>query len=263
MMQRREAPLAVLGAVVIALVLAPAPASAQEKGDGPSTLFVTYRCDPARRAAFRAHMAGPGVAQLEKWKAEGRFEDYLVLFSSYVNRRELDMLVRIDFGRYADTEKWKAIERTHPGGLLPEGIALCAPETAYLADLAGRGASPDRNPAQATYLYIPYHFEKGIGKPEYRKYFDVYVKPQNEGWIAARVLAGWSVYLNQHAAGHPWDALILYEYAGTAGLAQRDAVKSGVRARLRNDPEWKAVSDSKEGVRTEDQVILMDPILPR
>jgi hypothetical protein len=251
------------GAAVILLAACAAPGAAQEKGDGPSTLFLTYRCDPAKRAAFRSHMDGAGVAQLEKWKREGRFEDYLVLFSSYVNRRELDMLVRIDFARYVDTEKWKAIERTNPGGLLPEGLALCSPETSYLADLAATGASPDRDAAQGVYLYIPYHFEKGIGKPEYRKYFETYVKPQNEGWIAEKVLAAWSVYLNQHAAGAPWDALILYEYAGAAGLARRDTVKGGVRARLRNDPAWRAVSESKEGVRTEDQVIVMDPIRPR
>jgi hypothetical protein len=249
-----------LAAVLLALS---AGAAAQEKGDGPSTLFLTYKCDPASRAAFRAHMAGPGVAQLERWKREGVYRDYLVLFSSYVNRRQLDMLVRLDFAAYADTERWKAIERTMPGGLSADALRRCAPETAYLADLASEGADPGRDRARGIYLYIPYHFEKGIGKPEYRKYFEAYVKPQNEAWIAEKALAGWSMYLNQHAAGAPWDALILYEYAGVAGLARRDVIKGGVRARLRNDPAWKAVSDSKEGVRTEDQVIVMDPILPR
>jgi hypothetical protein len=249
-----------LAAVLLAL---PAGASAQEKGEGPSALFLTYKCDPAARAGFRAHMAGPGVAQLERWKREGVYRDYLVLFSSYVNRRELDMLVRLDFAAYADTERWKAIERTMPGGLSADALRLCAPETAYLADLASEGADPKRDRARGIYLYIPYHFEKGIGKPDYKKYFEAYVKPQNEAWIAEKALAGWSLYLNQHAAGAPWDALILYEYAGVAGLARRDVIKAGVRARLRNDPAWKAVSDGKEGVRTEDQVVVMDPILPR
>ncbi len=258
---RRSAGVAV-GALGFTLATLAGVAGAQERGEGPATLFLTYRCDPAKRAAFRAHMEGPGIAALEAWKKEGRFADYLLLFTSYPSR-VLDMVLRLDFARYADTEKWKAVERTNPGGLLADGLGLCSPVSADLADLAGQGASPDRDPAAGLYLYIPYHFEKGIGRPEYRKYFEAYVKPQNEGWIGEKVLAAWNLYLNQHAAGAPWDALILYEYAGVAGLSRRDTVKAGVRARLRNDPEWKAVSDRKEGVRTEDQVIVMDPIRPR
>jgi hypothetical protein len=256
---RAPARLVVAGAVALLAL----PAAAQEKGEGPATLFLTYKCDPATRAAFRAHMAGPGVAQLERWKREGAFRDYLALFSSYVNRRELDMLVRLDFAAYADTERWKAIERTMPGGLSADALRLCAPDTAYLADLASEGSSPGRDRARRIYLYIPYHLGKGIGKPDYKRYFEAYVKPQNEAWVAEKALAGWSMYLNQHAAGAPWDALILYEYAGVAGLARRDVIKAGVRARLQSDPAWKAVSDSKEDVRTEDQVIVMDPILAR
>ena len=255
--------LRVLGTVTIALLLAPPPAPAQEKGEGPATLFLSYKCEPAKRAAFRAHVAGPGVAQFETWKKDGAYKDYLVLFSSYVNRRELDMLVRLDFAKYADTEKWKAIERTMPGGLSAEALALCSPDYAYLADLAWEGASPTRNLGKAVYLYIQYHFEKGIGKPEYKKYFETYVKPQNDAWLAEKALSGWSLYLNQHTAGFPWDALLLYEYSDAAGLARRDEVKSRVRVKLANDPAWKAVSDGKESVRTEDQVVLMDPILPR
>lgn len=266
MMRRRQAvhvALRVLGAAAIALVMVPTLASAQEKGEGPTTLFLSYKCDPEKRAAFRAHMAGPGVAQFEKWKRDGAYRDYLVLFSSYVNRRELDMLVRLDFDRYVDTEKWKAIERTTPGGLSAEGLALCAPDYAYLADRTWDGVSPTRNLARAVYLYIPYHFEKGVGKPEYKKYFETYVKPQNEGWLAENALSAWGVYLNQHNTGAPWDALFLYEYSDPVGLARRDNVKTSVRAKLRTDPTWKAVSDSKQSYRIEDQVVVMDPILPR
>lgn len=251
------------GAAALALLLAPPPAAAQEKGEGPTTLFLSYKCDPAKRAAFRSHMAGPGVAQFERWKKDGTYKDYLVLFSSYVNRRELDMLVRLDFERYVDTEKWKAIERTMPGGLSAEALALCGPDYSYLADLSSDGASPTRDLARAVYLYITYHFEKGVGRVEYKKYFEAYVKPQNDGWLAENVLSAWALYLNQHSAGAPWDALLLYEYAGSAGLARRENVKSGVRARLAKDPAWKAVSDSKESYRIEDQVVVMDPILAR
>src|SRR5687767_11109642 len=239
----------ILGAVALALLMSPAAGVEQEKGEGPATLFLSYKCEPEKRATFGAHMAGPGVANFEKWKNEGAYQDYLVLFSSYVNRRELDMLVRLDFDRYVDTEKWKAVERTSPGGLSPEGLALCSPDYAYLADKTWDGISPTRNLAKTVYLYIPYHFEKGVGKPEYKKYFETYVKPQNDGWLAENALSAWGVYLNQHNTGAPWDALFLYEYADATGLARRDNVKTSVRAKLRNDPAWKAVSDSKHSYR--------------
>jgi hypothetical protein len=248
-------------AAAVALSLAAVPAPAQEKADGPSSLFLVYRCDPARRAAFRAHMAGAGVSDLERWKREGVFADYLALFSAYVNAGQPDMVVRLDFDRYVDTERWKAVERERPGGLSAEGLALCAPSAAYLADRAATGAAPARDPRRGAYLYIPYHFEDGVGKPEYRKYFDTYVRPQNEAWIAEKALAGWTLYLNQHPAGAPWDALLLYEYDGAQGLSRRDEVKQAARLKLRADPAWRAASDSKEKIRLEDQVVLMDPLV--
>lgn len=262
-MTRARTQFRLAGAAAAVLLASAGPAQAQEKGEGPTTLFLSYKCEAAKRPAFRSYMTGKGVEQFETWKREGRFKDYLILFSSYVNSRELDMLVRLDFEKYVDTEKWKAIERNSPGGLPAEALALCSPDTAYLADLNGSGISPTRTLARSVYLYIPYHFEKGIGKPAYKKYFETYVKPQNDGWIAEKALSYWGVYLNQHNTGAPWDALFLYEYADPVGLARRDNIKEAVRARLRNDPEWKAVSDSKQSVRIEDQVIVLDPILPQ
>lgn len=253
-----------LALVAAAVLAAASPALAQEKGEGPTTLFLTYKCEPGKRAPFRAHMSAAGVQQFEKWKKEGVVKDYLLLFSAYVNRSEFDLLVRLDFERYVDTEKWKAVERTAPGGLSAEGLALCSPDTCYLADLTWLGGpSSSRNLSKAVYLYIPYHFAKGVGKPEYKKYFETYVKPQNDGWLAEDALSWWGVYLNQHNTGLPWDALFLYEYKDAGGLARRDNVKNSVRTVLKNDAAWKAVSDSKQSYRIEDQVIIADPILPR
>lgn len=253
--------------LVGALALLPLPAArvpGQEKGEGPASLFLTYQCKPQKRAAFRTHVAGPGVANFEKWKREGVYRDYLLLFSSFVNTAEFDLLARLDFEKYADIEKWKAIERTMPGGLSPEALALCSPTTAYLADLTWEGGpTPERNLAEAVYLVIPYHFEKGIGKPVYKKYFEAYVKPQNDGWIAEKALSWWGVYLNQHNTGQPWDVLFLYEYQDIVGLARRDNVKEAVRKKLAEDPGWKTISDNKQSFRIEDQVIIADPILPR
>ncbi len=252
-------------ATLLSLLFNTAVTLAQERGEGPMSLIITYQCAPAKRAAFRTHMVSTGVNQFEQWKKNGIYNDYLILFSSYVNSGDTapDMMVRLDFAKYADSAKWKLIERTMPAGLSAEALALCTPVTSYVADLNYEGKpSPTRDLSKAVYLWIPYHLEKGVSKSEYKKYFEIYVKPQNEGWLAEGVLSWWGVYFNQHNTGKPWDILFLYEYSDIVGLARRDNVKEAVRAKLRNDPVWKAVSDKKQSYRWEDQVIIMDPILP-
>jgi hypothetical protein len=233
-------------------------ARAQEKGDGPASLFVAYRCAPAQRAAFRVHMEGEGRRQLDAWKREGVFGDYAVLFSSYVNASTWDLLLRLDFARYAQTDGWRAIERTRPGGLSPEALALCSPVSSDLADLWLASAAGGSGPRGA-FLVVPYQME--VGKGDYKRYVEGYVKPQMDGWLEQKVLAGWSMYLNHHTAGGPWDSLLVLEYAGTAGLAQRELVKDGVRRRLAQDPAWKAFSDSKQNVRSEGQVVVAEPLV--
>ena len=252
-------------AAALALLTAVSIAPAQEFGEGPMSLVMTYQCAPEKKAAFREHMAGAGVNQFEKWKKEGAYKDYLVLFSSFVNSGETapDMMVRLDFAKYVDSASWKAIERKYPAGLSAEGLKLCTPVTGYLADLVySGGPSAKRDLSKAVYLWIPYHLEKGIGKATYKKYFETYVKPQNQGWLEEGALSWWGVYFNQHNTGKPWDMLFLYEYSDLVGLARRDNVKEAVRAKLAKDPVWKKVSDEKGSYRVEDQVIIMDPILP-
>ena len=248
-----------------ALFTVPCAALAQEKGEGPMSLFMTYQCPAASKAAFRAHMSVTGVNQFEQWKKNGVYKDYLVLFSSFVNSGATapDMLVRLDFAKYVDSAKWKIIERTTPAGMTAAALALCTPVTSYLADLNYEGKpSANRDLSKAVYLWIPYHLEKNVSKGQYKKYFEVYVKPQNDAWLADGALSWWGVYLNQHNTGSPWDMIFLYEYTDIAGLSRRDNVKEAVRTKLKDDPVWKQASDNKQSLRIEDQVIIMDPILP-
>ncbi len=249
---------------MLGLALISTPLAAQQFGEGPMSLFITYQCEPKKKAAFRKHMVGPGIQQFETWKQQGVYKDYLVLFSSFVNVGDTapDMLVRLDFEKYADSAKWKAVEQTMPAGLAESAHELCVPVTSYVADLVWNGGpSATRDLSKAVYLWIPYHFHQG--KPQYKQYFDAYVQPQNDGWLAEGVLSWWGVYINQHVTGTPWDAVFLYEYADISALARRDNVKEAVRDGLRKDPAWKSVSDNKHLYRSEDQVIIMDPILPR
>jgi hypothetical protein len=265
----RTLALTVVSLVLLALPLVPGnrnAAHAQEFGAGPMSLVMTYQCPAAQRAAFRKHMDGPGVARFEAWKRQGVFSDYLILFSSYVNLGATapDMVIRLDFARYADSGKWKAIERDNPAGLTTQALALCTPVTSYLADLLYAGQpAPGRDVSKSVYLWIPYHLEKEVSKAQYKKYFEVYVKPQNDAWLAEGALSWWGVYFNQHNTGVPWDMLFLYEYTGLEGLARRDNVKWAVREKLRENPAWKAASDNKQRIRIEDQVIILDPIMPR
>ncbi len=253
--------------LVLFLVAAISPrAQAQEKGEGPMSLFITYQCPPANRPEFRRWMETTGVTQFEQWKREGAYKDYLILFSSFVNSGDTapDMLVRLDFARYVDSAKWRAVERASPAGLSPDALKLCSPVTSYLTDLNYEGGpSPKRDLSKAVYLWIPYHLEKGVGKPVYKKYFEAYVKPQNDGWLEDGALSWWGVYFNQHNTGKPWDMIFLYEYSDLTGLARRDNVKEAVRERLKKIPAWKELSDNKQSYRWEDQVIIMDPILPK
>ena len=214
---------AILG--VAGLLSCPLGVLAQEKGEGPASLFITYQCKPETKAAFRAHMAGAGVTQFEKWKKDGVYADYLILFSAFVNSGATapDMLVRLDFAKYVDISKWKAVERTTPAGMTSAALALCSPVTSYLADLAWTGGpSATRDLSRAVYLWIPYHLMGETSKAQYRKYFETYVKPQNEGWLKEGALSWWGVYLNQHNTGTPWDIIFLYEYTDMVGLARRD-----------------------------------------
>jgi hypothetical protein len=258
----RSALAAFFGTVLLAL--SAGNVHGQENGAGPMSLIIAYQCPAANKAAFRAHMAGAGIERFERWKSEGVYKDYLVLFSAFTNAGPTapDMMVRLDFSRYADSAKWKLIERESPAGLSASALALCSPISSYLTDLKYTGTSAKRDLSKAVYLWIPYHLEKKVSKSAYKRYFEVYVKPQNEGWLAEGALSWWGVYFNQHVTGSPWDMLFLYEYANIDGMAARDNVKEAVRAKLRADPVWKAASDNKLDMRIEDQVIVMDPILP-
>src|SRR5207247_2228047 len=127
-------------------------------------------------------MTGPGVKQFEQWKKSGIFKDYLLLFSSYsrFNGSTWDMLVRLDFERYVDTEKWKAVDGATPGGLSAEALALCPPTGTYLTDLQWENARPSRNLAKAIYVVVGY---RAHDRGQYARYFESKVKLDFDQWI--------------------------------------------------------------------------------
>lgn len=52
--------------------------------------------------------------------------------------------------------------------------------------------------------------------------------------------------------------MVVLQYKDEAALSAREAVVAKVRARLKANPEWKAISDGKKDVRTELQVVVAD-----
>jgi hypothetical protein len=250
--------------LLVPLVLSVAvPLRAQEKGEGPASLFLFYNCKPEKRAAFRAYMEGPGVAQFEKWKKQGVYSDYLVLFSSFVNGN-WDMLVRLDFEKYVDSDRWKAIEKTTPAGLSPEGLAICSPTDSDLADLLWTKGPATRNLGKAVYLVMPFMWEHS--KNLYFSYFEARPKYDLDAWVDDGTLSWYGAFVNQHHTGAKWNVLWLLEYKDSLALARREVVKQAVRkekAAKQEEPAYKFVRQTGNESRAASPAVVADPILPR
>jgi hypothetical protein len=264
---KRHRALPVLRAVLLALLLtSTGPLSAQEKAQGATrypqfSLFYSYRCLPENRPDVRKYMDSAGVAQFEEWKSEGVFKDYIILFSSYVHINSVpwDMLVRIDFDRYADTDKWKEIERTMPAGLPARILALASPENLNVGETLAASGMGSRGAAKAVYDVSYYRFKVplAVGK----NFIQGYVMPQLDAFMREKVLAGYGLYLNRYESTD-WSYLILSEYADATAFDLRVSNKSQIRSLL--DPAWKTLHDIKtEHIRDEPHGFIAVRIVPR
>jgi hypothetical protein len=226
--------------------------SAQEKGASrypQFSLFYSYRSLPENRPALRKYMESTGAAQFEKWKTEGVFKDYLILFSSFVHINSVpwDMLVRIDFETYADTGKWTEIERTTPAGLPPQILALASPENLNVGQTLGASGMDPRDDPKAVYDVSYYKFKIPLAAG--KDFIQGYVTPQLEAFMKEKVLAGYGLYLNNYE-GADWSYLILSEYTDANTFDLRVANKGKIRSLL--DPAWKTLHDIKtEQIRDE------------
>ena len=246
-------------AVAVA-VFAPVAVAAQGKGaKGPVAIFVTYTIKTENRARARAALMGEGVAQFEAWKAAGVFKNYLLLFPSYVhmNATNWDLLLILDFESYADTDGWKKIERTAPGGLSPALLALVTPVGTNLAQILGQAKLHEGVPERHVYSVSPYKFKKGAasGVP----YITSYVQPQLEPFVREGVLAGYGLYLNSHDLAD-WNYLLISEYADTAAFGTRN--KGAARGPLLDDPAWKTIHEIKAEIREELAMFFSERLAP-
>jgi hypothetical protein len=257
-MIRSNFKLRLAGAALLGLLCAGAAHAADARTDGPLSLVISYHASPANRAALRHELEGEGAQGFQRLKQQGVLSDYHLLFGRYADSDNADAVAVLGFRDYAALARWNAIERTSPGGLQRKALALATSIQTAPADLVRSGGS-DTAAADSVFMVIPYQLL--IPESEYVKYADGYVIPQFEGWIKEGVLKRYEVLVDRYAAGRPWTVMVLLEYKNDAALGQREAVVARVRARLKDDPQWKAISDDKKHIRNELQLVVADPLV--
>jgi hypothetical protein len=233
-----------------------------EDGSGPTSLVITYRCPPGKRAALRELVSRTGLERFKKLKDSGVLLDYRILFSRYVDTDSWDMMAVLNFGRYSDVEKWKDIERVAPAGLPGEALALTTAINTNPVDLVRKDSldSSPSNSGKSVFFVITYDYL--VSAAEYVKYVDGYLIPELKGWMQEGVLATYSVCLGRYAAASkPWGSLLILEYKNDEAFGRREKVVAKVRDDLKDNPAWKALSENKRNIRVEKQAVIADEIL--
>jgi hypothetical protein len=251
--------LVVCGAIIM-MFQEPASLAQESASDtGPTALILTYKSAPSNRLALREYASRTGLQRFQKWKESGLLKDYRILFSRYVDADSWDMMVLFTFARYADVARWKEMERESPAGFTAQGLALTSAINTYPADLV-RSDSSAAPTANSVFFIIPYDYT--VPQPAYLEYVDGSVVPQMKGWIAESVLVSYRLYLSRYPNLRPWGSMLVLEYKNDDTFGLREKTTSKVRARLNDDPAWKALSDNKRQVRVEKLAVIADEISP-
>jgi hypothetical protein len=225
------------------------PVAAAEADDaGPHQLLITYRSEARDRPAFRNYLAKEGRAPFDRLLKEGALKEYQILFNPYNGAGTWDAMVVMNFNRFADTRKWRDIERVSPGGLSAKGLKLARPVDTYSADLTWQASTPGASSRDSVFYVIPYEYNSA---GEYKKYVDAYVIPQVQGWMREGVLSGYRMYMNRFPVGRPWDALFIYQYKDADSFGNREKALQKVREGLKTDPVWQKFNEIKQTLRSE------------
>jgi hypothetical protein len=255
--RRRGPRAAARGLIALAMMFGlcfggPAAAAARQP-----TLVVALSTEPSQRSALRGVLSGEQAGRLEAWRRQGLLAGYRLLFTRYADTGVWDGLEVLTFRDEAALARWNSIEQASPGGLSPRALALVSQVVSTPADHA-RGAEASRDGSDSAYLVVPY--QSLVSASDYLKYLDGYTLPQFQGWMAEGVLGGYEVEVSRYPADRPWSALILLRYRDDAALARRDETTAKVRARLAQDPSWKAISDGKQNARVEKRAAVADQL---
>ena len=242
---------------LLSVALLGALATAQSDRPDATHIFITYRCKAPDRPAFRRQLLGEEIERLQAWKSAGVMADFVLTFNPVVDEATWDATLVLTFHRYAQTARWREIERDFPGGLGPKALSLATPCTTYFADREiTAGKAGDRS--MSTFLYIPYTCRD---RAEYLDFIRVYGVPQFDAWIEQKIIANYSIFVNHHSTGRPWDSMLVFEYVDIEALGRRDIVKWQVRKDLVKQPDWKLASGVKREIREEHEVVMGEPLV--
>ena len=234
----------------------------KERDTGPKKLVITYRCTSAKRPAFRQYLLKRGIPRFQKWMKDGVLDDFRILYNRVNDDATWDAMAVLSLRDYADVDRWRDIEAIAPGGLTEEGLALASPVNTYSMDLVWHGSSNSPVPRGKTVFFlIPYDYYPHTVE-EYVKYVNAYVIPQIDGWMQAGILANYGIYLNRYPTSRPWKVLFVLEYKDTLSFGARERTMAQVRAALKENPEWKSLSDTKLSMRVEKETVVADELLP-
>jgi len=260
MRSRPEALLSLLSFLLLAVGAYAAQPEPDPRTSGPRSLLIAYHTAPANREKLRSYMLDAGLKDFAQWKREGKISDFHVYFSRYVDSANWDMFAVVTLTAQDGTARWAKIESAHPAGLDAAALALTVSIDTTVADRMRARSSPAAKPGQVpVYLFIPYVYLISVN--DYIKYVDSYVLPQTNGWINENVLSAYDFYVSRYPAGRQWNAAFMFEYRGEDGLGARDATVTKVRERLKQNPEWKAISDNKHNVRDEKPPVVADELM--
>ncbi|WP_329741403.1 hypothetical protein [Dyella sp. A6] len=222
------------------------------------SLIIEYQTTPPNRPMLRQELTQSTVQTFAKWEHDGRLTHYKLLFSRYADSGNWDAMAILTFATPASLYRWRRVEARDPGALSTKALAAVTTIRTTPADLKFSAATAARLP-DAVYVVIPYKTE--VSASDYLKYANAYVIPQFKGWMGEGVLASYAIYMNQFPAGRAWNVIAILRYKDQAALSRREAVVDKVRARLKSNPEWEAISVSKQHVRAEEQVVVADPVV--
>jgi hypothetical protein len=230
---------------------------ADVRDNGTTRLLLLYKCKPENRPAFRAYLRRTELPRLRAMQKAGSLSEDTILFSRYVDTENWDALIFLQFSSPAAASAWSAIEDATPAGLDAEGLRLVSAVSTYPLDLMQTGTAATQA-AHPVFLVLPYDYT--VSPDEYIAYLRDYVQPQAVGWIDEGVLQSYKMFIGRDASGRPWSSVLLLEYKDDQAFGRRAAVINAVRAKLRSNAAWKAISDRKQSVRVERAAIIAEEI---
>lgn len=245
-----------LAAAIIAVVDVPSAA-----GEGASTICITYRVTPARRAEIRGRFATILLPRLQAWCATSPGAEVSLLEATTAQTSGAwDFLVLLRLASSERLSAWWERERTMPAGLLPEEHEGIEEIHSSLVESLAEARAPI---GPHTLVLARYY---GHTDPEqYPDYVRAYLAPELDAWRGSGMIDGYAVLVNPFPQGRAWDILLLQYYRTDEDLSRREDVRGATIDSLRKNPAWIMLHDAKSAYRTssepENVAVIARPVI--